>query len=129
MLQELEALRAEVAELYERVDFTERLLANPERRKRNEPSSTIAGRSQRWSSHRMSQQAELRRKPAADTTTGVRLANPPPRTALIRGTLSIEQDPSGGQFGVCSFPENHQCEEWAMLRGHCPVGGIKVTAT
>jgi hypothetical protein len=32
VLQELEALRAEVAELHERVDFTERLLANPERR-------------------------------------------------------------------------------------------------
>jgi TM2 domain-containing membrane protein YozV len=31
VLQELEALRAEVAELNERVDFTERLLANPER--------------------------------------------------------------------------------------------------
>jgi TM2 domain-containing membrane protein YozV len=32
VLQELDALRAEVAELSERVDFTERLLANPERR-------------------------------------------------------------------------------------------------
>jgi len=32
VLQELEALRAEVAELHERVDFTERLLSNPERR-------------------------------------------------------------------------------------------------
>ncbi len=31
VLQELEALRAEVAELHERMDFTERLLANPER--------------------------------------------------------------------------------------------------
>jgi TM2 domain-containing membrane protein YozV len=31
VLQELEALRAEVGELHERVDFTERLLANPER--------------------------------------------------------------------------------------------------
>ena len=31
VLQELDALRAEVAELTERVDFTERLLANPER--------------------------------------------------------------------------------------------------
>jgi hypothetical protein len=31
VLHELDALRAEVAELTERVDFTERLLANPER--------------------------------------------------------------------------------------------------
>ena len=43
------------------------------------------------------------------------------------GTLAIEQDPTGGQFGVCNFPENHQCEEWALLRGECPVGGIRVT--
>ena len=32
VLQELDALRAEVAELHERVEFTERLLSNPERR-------------------------------------------------------------------------------------------------
>ena len=67
-------------------------------------------------------------KAAADTTAGVRLANPASKNCVDKGgTLAIEQDPSGGQFGVCSFPENHQCEEWAMLRGHCPVGGIKVT--
>lgn len=66
-------------------------------------------------------------KPASDTA-GVRLANPASKYCVDKGgTLAIEQDPSGGQFGVCSFPENHQCEEWAMLRGHCPVGGIKVT--
>ena len=67
-------------------------------------------------------------KPAADTTAGVRFANPASKNCVDKGgTLSVEQDPSGGQFGVCSFPENHQCEEWAMLRGHCPVGGIRVT--
>lgn len=67
-------------------------------------------------------------KAAADTTAGVRLANPASRNCIDKGgTLAIEQDPNGGQFGVCHFPENHQCEEWAMLRGECPVGGIKVT--
>jgi uncharacterized protein len=61
-------------------------------------------------------------------TAGVRLTNPASKYCVDKGgTLSIEQDPKGGQFGVCNFPENHQCEEWAMLRGHCPVGGIKVT--
>ena len=35
VLQELDALRAEVAELHERVEFTERLLANPEREARS----------------------------------------------------------------------------------------------
>ncbi len=67
-------------------------------------------------------------KPAADTTAGVRLANPASKNCVDKGgTLAIEEDPTGGQFGVCNFPENHQCEEWALLRGECPVGGIRVT--
>jgi putative hemolysin len=28
---------------------------------------------------------------------------------------------------VCYFEDNRQCEEWALLRGDCPVGGLKVT--
>ena len=43
------------------------------------------------------------------------------------GTLQIESRPDGGQFGVCYFDDNRQCEEWALLRGDCPVGGVKVT--
>jgi uncharacterized protein len=43
------------------------------------------------------------------------------------GTLSIEARGDGGQFGVCYFEDNRQCEEWALLRGDCPVGGLKVT--
>ena len=26
-----------------------------------------------------------------------------------------------------SFEDNRQCEEWALLHGDCPVGGVKVT--
>ena len=33
----------------------------------------------------------------------------------------------GGQIGVCYFEDNRQCEEWALMRGECPVGGVKVT--
>lgn len=43
------------------------------------------------------------------------------------GTLSIEVRGDGGQFGVCKFEDNLQCEEWALMRGDCPAGGIKVT--
>mgnify|MGYP003704916783 CR=1 FL=1 len=25
---------------------------------------------------------------------------------------------------VCVFADNRQCEEWAMMRDRCPVGGI-----
>ena len=39
----------------------------------------------------------------------------------------IESDGSGGQFGVCRFDDNRQCEEWALLRGECPVGGLRLT--
>ena len=43
------------------------------------------------------------------------------------GLLEIERRPDGGQYGVCVFTDNFQCEEWAMLRGECPVGGLRVT--
>lgn len=32
-----------------------------------------------------------------------------------------------GEFGVCYFEDNRQCEEWALFRGDCPAGGLKVT--
>lgn len=37
------------------------------------------------------------------------------------GTLRFED-----QLGVCEFPGNRQCEQWALLRGDCPRGGIAV---
>ena len=47
--------------------------------------------------------------------------------SYLNGTLSIERRPDGGQYGVCVFTDNYQCEEWAMFRGECPVGGLRVT--
>jgi len=43
------------------------------------------------------------------------------------GTLVLQTRGDGGQYGVCLFEDNLQCEEWAMFREECPVGGIKVT--
>lgn len=43
------------------------------------------------------------------------------------GFLRIEKRGDGGEFGVCYFEDNRQCEEWALFRGDCPVGGLKVT--
>ena len=40
------------------------------------------------------------------------------------GTLSIQKRGDGGEYGICIFEEGRQCEEWAMMRGACPVGGI-----
>ena len=58
----------------------------------------------------------------------VQLANPASQNCVARGgTIKIERRPDGGQFGVCVFTDNYQCEEWAMFRGECPVGGLRVT--
>lgn len=43
------------------------------------------------------------------------------------GRLQIESRPDGGQFGLCYFDDNRACEEWAMMRGECPIGGRKTT--
>ncbi|MFH1089536.1 MAG: DUF333 domain-containing protein [Candidatus Uhrbacteria bacterium] len=56
------------------------------------------------------------------------LANPASVNCTDKGgTLAIEKRPDGGEFGVCYFEDNRQCEEWALMRGDCPVGGRKVT--
>ena len=57
-----------------------------------------------------------------------RCSLPTPRRRL-RGAgrhIKIERRPDGGQFGVCVFTDNYQCEEWAMFRGECSVGGLRV---
>jgi putative hemolysin len=57
-----------------------------------------------------------------------RIANPASQNCVAAGgTPSLEQRPDGGQFGVCVFVDNHQCEEWALFRGECPAGGLRVT--
>ena len=56
------------------------------------------------------------------------LANPASANCTqVGGTLAIERRPDGGQFGVCVFTDNYQCEEWALLRGECPKNGLRVT--
>jgi putative hemolysin len=56
------------------------------------------------------------------------LANPASVNCTQQGgTLTIELRPDGGQFGVCTFADNYQCEEWALFRGECPKTGLRVT--
>jgi len=62
----------------------------------------------------------------SSSTTDV--ANPASENCVERGgQVIIQERGDGGQYGVCTFEDNLQCEEWAMMRGDCPVGGIKVT--
>ena len=58
----------------------------------------------------------------------VQLANPASQNCVARGGASqMEHRPDGGQHGACVFTDNRQCEEWAMFRGECPVGGLRIT--
>ncbi|HEX4987055.1 MAG TPA: DUF333 domain-containing protein [Burkholderiales bacterium] len=55
------------------------------------------------------------------------LANPAAENcARLGGRVAIELHPGGGEYGICLFGDNRQCEEWALMRGHCPAGGLKV---
>ncbi len=64
--------------------------------------------------------------PPVNPTAGI--ANPASTNCIAKaGNLKIETKPDGSQYGVCYFEDNYQCEEWAMLRGDCPVGGLRVT--
>ncbi len=59
------------------------------------------------------------------TTT---IANPASTNCINRGgILVIEKRGDGGEFGICLFKDNRQCEEWALFRGECPAGGIDIT--
>jgi Tol biopolymer transport system component len=56
------------------------------------------------------------------------MANPASVNCVKQGgTLAMEKRGDLGDMGVCYFEENRQCEEWALFRGDCPVGGLKVT--
>jgi putative hemolysin len=64
----------------------------------------------------------------APAASAAGLANPAARHCVEQGGVStIEKNGRGGEFGVCTFADNRQCEEWALMRGNCPAGGIKVT--
>jgi putative hemolysin len=72
--------------------------------------------------------AALLLAPAARASEPPTVANPASTNcARLGGVLTIETDGSGGQYGVCHFEDNRQCEEWALLRGECPTGGLRIT--
>ena len=56
---------------------------------------------------------------------GSQIANPASKNCIDKGgKLDIRTESSGGQFGVCLFPNGRECEEWALMRGQCsPEGG------
>lgn len=65
---------------------------------------------------------------SAQTSTSPQMANPASVNCIkLGGTLRLEKRPDGGQYGVCLFVDNYQCEEWALFRGECPKGGLRAT--
>lgn len=69
---------------------------------------------------------EAAEQPTTDSGAGI--ANPASENCVAQGgTLAIEERGDLGQIGICYFEDNRQCEEWALLRGDCPIGGVKVT--
>ncbi len=64
----------------------------------------------------------------ANVSATTTLANPASVNCEQKGgQLKMATRPDGGQYGLCYFDDNRACEEWAMLRGDCPVGGRKTT--
>ena len=62
------------------------------------------------------------------TQIGGQIANPASVNCTKQGgTLIIQKRGDSGEYGICMFEDNRQCEEWALLYGECPVGGLKVT--
>lgn len=45
------------------------------------------------------------------------------------GTLEIKSDASGGQYGMCNFPNGTSCEEWALYRGEGCKSGVTAADT
>ncbi len=65
---------------------------------------------------------------AESPAASVGMANPASANCVQQGgELKIVTKADGGQYGICYFMDNRQCEEWALMRGACPVGGFKVT--
>ena len=55
-----------------------------------------------------------------------------PNPALLNcinkgGKLTIQNRGDGREYGICIFEDNRQCEEEALFKGECPVGGVKIT--
>lgn len=56
----------------------------------------------------------------------VGLANPASVNCINKGGSLQMRQSAAGTYGVCVFKGGRECEEWALFRGECPVGGLPV---
>jgi putative hemolysin len=62
------------------------------------------------------------------TPTGPAIANPASENCVKQGgTLVIQTRGELGEYGVCVFDDNRQCEEWTLLHGDCPTTGVDIS--
>lgn len=54
----------------------------------------------------------------------VGMANPASVNCLKKGGSLQMRESAAGTLGLCVFKGGRQCEEWALFRGECPVGGV-----
>ena len=68
--------------------------------------------------------------PPLTTPAQSTIANPASvNCGQVGGTTEIKTDASGGQYGMCTFPNGTSCEEWALFRGEgCKSGVATVTS-
>jgi len=57
----------------------------------------------------------------------IKIANPASEYCISVGGTLEEQLKENGNYSICYFEDNRQCEEWALFYENCPVGGLKVT--
>lgn len=70
--------------------------------------------------------AGISAKEIQQPTSKTGIANPASVNCINKGgSLSIQKGADGGEYGICTFKDGQQCEEWAFFRGECPAGKKK----
>ena len=68
--------------------------------------------------------------PATPTPAQAGMANPASvYCGDVGGTLEIQKDATGAEYGMCNFPNGTSCEEWALFRGEGCNPGVTAAAT
>lgn len=58
------------------------------------------------------------------------ISNPAAKYCVDQGsTREIRTSADGSQYGVCTFPDGSECDEWAYFRGECKAGQSALAPT
>src|SRR5690606_35791440 len=59
---------------------------------------------------------------------GTLISNPASEYCIkVGGNLETKVRGDGGAYSVCTSTDNMSCEEWALYKRECPVGGMNIT--